>query len=108
MIFGTQSGTNTALIGAIALAGICFGVAYNYLINWMHRRGYNEGYVWLQVVIGVAVTLLLAIPLIGLQDVLLLLFLFACTGSPMSIGDIIRYLQARQSFQIHIHGRKLY
>ncbi len=93
-----DSGAFGALFGAILGAGLLFGLAYNVLIGYMRRTGLDEGLAWLQVVIGVLVTLLLAWPLVGLEAVLVLLALFAATGAPMAAGNIVRAWQARQAF----------
>lgn len=81
-----------------------FGVAYNGLINWMHRNGYTEGYTWLTVVIGDMAVLLAAAALfwltgIGLLPILLTLALFAAGGVPMALGDMARFFRARKSLE---------
>lgn len=92
------------LFGLIfALTALC-GVAYNILVDWLHRQGYSEGYTWLMVVVGVAIVLLAAATLfqltgIGLLPILLTFALFAAAGTPMALGDLARYLRARQALE---------
>ena len=92
-LFGQQSGA----IMATAVALLVFSYLYNIFINWLHRRGLNEGFTWLEVVIGVGVTLAAAIPLVGWRDILILFACFACSGFFMSAGDIWRYTRAREA-----------
>ena len=85
------------------LAGaLITGIIYNLLVSWMHRHGYNEGYTWLQVVVGVTMTLIIAAAFLFLAGQPLLpvfiVFVFFClTGLPMAAGDIWRYMQARKA-----------
>lgn len=69
---------------------VCFGVAWNYLIDRMHQKNI-EGATWAMVVGGVAVTILATWPLIGGQAVLILFLCFASSGAPMIAGDVRRF-----------------
>ena len=87
--FGLYSGIFTLLV--------LFGIAYNALAAWMERRGYMEGYVSLIVALGMLVTL---IPFIIFDlPVITVLGGFICTGTPMIVGSISRYLQERERAQ---------
>lgn len=88
---GMESGRFWAALATLAL----FGIAYNWLIGYLHRNGYNDGFVWLEVVGGVAATLLIAAIVTGIHTAILYLLFFAISGAPMAIGDIIRYVRAR-------------
>lgn len=85
--------------GAIIATGailFAFGTAYNWLVAELTRRGYADGYVWLEVVIGVAVTVVAAGPTIGWPAAILMGIYFSASGLPMAIGDIWRHVQARR------------
>jgi hypothetical protein len=84
-------------LGAIAVTAVFlfgFGIGYNWLVLQVSRKGYSEGYTWLLVVVGVAVTVAAAGFTIGWTAVLLLLIYFAASGLPMALGDIWRKVQA--------------
>lgn len=92
MDIGANSGAISAVFGSLFI----FGLIYNAFISWANRRGYIEGYTWLTVVIGTAVTLFGAAFIFGLQAALILFALFAASGLPMALGDIARHVRARR------------
>jgi len=94
--FGTVFGTNLGAIAVTAVALLLFGSAYNRLVAELTRRGYADGYVWLEVVIGVAVTVIAAGATIGWPAALLMGIYFSASGLPMAVGDIWRHVQARR------------
>lgn len=94
---GTNPGVNRGALLVVALALFLFGIGFNWLINELHRRGLNDGYVWLEVVIGVCVTLAAASFIIGLQSAFILFLLFAASGLFPALGDIYRYVRARRA-----------
>lgn len=94
---GGSSGVNWDALPLVALALFLFGIVFNWLINELHRRGLNEGYVWLEVVVGVCVTLAAASFVIGLQSAFILFLLFAASGLFPALGDIYRYIRARHA-----------
>lgn len=75
-----------------------FGVVFNWFTAWLHQQGYSDGYTWGLVVIGVVVTLLASGFVIGWTFVLVLFVLFACSGLPMALGNVWRYVQAKREF----------
>lgn len=93
---GSHYGINLGAITATAVALLAFGVAYNWLVGQLGRRGYDDGYTWLLVVGGVAVTVLAAGMTIGWTAVALLGVYFAASGLPMALGDIWRHVKARR------------
>lgn len=93
---GAESGVNWEAVPAVALGLLGFGITYSIIIHYLHRHGLNDGYTWLEVVIGVGVTLLAASLVVGWPAVLALLVLFAASGLFMALGDIYRYARARR------------
>ena len=71
------------------LAAMIFGVVYA-LIVYIPLHGKHSGYTSLLVVVGVMVSLAISIAAIGLENVLRVLMVFACTGGPMILGEAIR------------------
>ena len=91
-VFGRELGANWVYIAAFA-----FALAYNHLIAKLHKNGTLEGFTWLSVSVGVAVTLWLGNFLIDYEDILRILGLLVASGLPMIIGEIFRYRQARNA-----------
>lgn len=85
-------------IGAILITLLMFGLAYNHAIAWLERSNFRR---WvntaLLVVVGVMITLVGAIALIGWMNALLVLGCFAASGGPMFIGSYIRQVQDQQT-----------
>ena len=94
---GTVSGVNWDAVLPVVLGLLLFGIGYNALIHWLHRRGLNEGYVWLEVVVGVVVTLAAASFVVGWQTAMTLFLLFAAAGVAPAFGDMYRYVKARRA-----------
>ena len=90
---GSQSGAIWVTFGAL----ITFGYLYNEAINYAHRQGFNDGYTWLEVVVGVAVTITAAGFTVGWHNVILMLLYFIASGLFMSGGDIWRHVRARRA-----------
>lgn len=88
-------GLNSGLIWA-AIGGLLgFGVLYNQLVQWLHRKGYDEGYTSILVVVGVLVTDIGVGVVLGFEAAAVVFLLFCASGSPMILGDIARYVKAR-------------
>jgi len=86
-------GATTYLITSLAL--VVFGILYDQLVSWLERQGWSRGGTSLLVVCGTLVTLAAASVVIGIDDVLLMLGLFAASGTPMIVGSLVRYILAR-------------
>lgn len=80
----------------LALAGA--GVGYNALVARWERQHYIEGYTALAVALGVGITLapFWFFPAAPIWQVYLA---FACSGTPMIIGSIVRHVRARSHEQ---------
>ncbi len=74
-----------------------FGWLFNQIVNFLHRRGLNEGFTWLEVVIGVGVVVIASGFTIGWGTSLLLFIYFAASGIWMAAGDIWRGIRAKQA-----------
>ena len=84
----------TDLIIGIGL--LLFGIGYNFLVDWLEKHGFEEGYTAILVVGGVLVTLLASIPMIGVQMFLTMLICFSASGVPMVWGSWQRYCKRRK------------
>lgn len=87
-----------ARIGMVYGALFVFGALYNALVSWMERRGYEEGYVALLVVVGVLATLA-GVAALDVWAALLALGAFAASGFWMVVGSWWRHVQARRRAQ---------
>lgn len=95
--FTDINGVNFGAITVTAVFLFLFGWAFNQLINYLHRHGLNDGYTWLEVVIGNLAVIIAAGFTIGWDASLLLLLYFAAAGAWMAGGDIWRHVKARQT-----------
>ena len=89
-------GMDLGAIAATAAFLFIFGLGFNQLINYLHRRGWNDGFTWLEVVIGDTVVVLAAGFTLGWGAALLMFIYFAAAGFWMAAGDIWRHVRARQ------------
>jgi predicted tellurium resistance membrane protein TerC len=90
-------GNESGVIPVLALL-LVFGVAYNLVVTWLIRHGYDEGYTWALVVVGVLVTLI-GLALIAPNAVMLALAAFAASGAPMAVGSWWRHVRNRRHGQ---------
>ncbi len=83
-------------IGITYFVLFLIGLFYNRLVTWLDKKGMLDALKALLVVGGCAYTIVLSAPLIGLENAALVggAFLFALL--PVTIGDLFRYLSARQ------------
>ncbi|HIP73097.1 MAG TPA: ammonium transporter [Anaerolineae bacterium] len=96
MDIGVQNGLNTGLVVMVAVTAVIFGILYAIFIEYIRRAKRLEGFTALSVVCGVLITLALSAIIIGLRAALLVVFIFACTGTPMIIADIWVYTTERK------------
>lgn len=97
MDVSVQIGIDSGAIAVTAVGLLAFGAGYNYIVLALSRRGHSDGYTWLLVCVGVAVTVIAAGFTVGWRAVLLIGIYFASSGLPMAAGDIWRHLRARQA-----------
>lgn len=76
-----------------------FGVWYDHAVVQRMAAERIEGFAWLQVVVGVGVTVMGAAVLIGLEHALLVLACFAASGAPMIRGALLRLYQAWKQYR---------
>jgi predicted tellurium resistance membrane protein TerC len=98
-------GMNSVTIWHIMGFLFVFGFLYNLLIGWLERRGYDEGYTALLVVVGVAVTLI-AYSFMDIVPTIEMALAFAASGFWMVIGSWWRHVQARKHAQDLLRGTK--
>lgn len=91
MIEGALSGRVLTMYPLALLVG----VAYAWVIHRIESKARAEGYTWLEVVVGVVATLVLCVPVVGIEASLAVLSIFVATGVPMIAVTIYRYEQAR-------------
>lgn len=85
---GELSGQNMGYFAAALLGLLIFGYLFDRLTEWTERN--TEGYTAFLVVAGVAVTLGVCIPFIGLYNTALVVAAFIFSGLPMIIGSVLR------------------
>lgn len=90
---GLDSGAVTATVVFLFL----FGLGFNQIINYLHRKGLNEGFTWLEVVIGVGVVVVASGFTLGWGTTLILLIYFGAAAVWMIAGDIWRGVRAKQA-----------
>lgn len=88
--------------------GIRLVLAIIFLLSWgitnalitakMERRGYLEGFHWLAMATG-AVTTVIGVAFIDLHSSALAAGALLISGTPMMIGEIWRYMRAREREQ---------
>lgn len=93
MAIGQVSGLFPVLLGLFV-----FGMGYNLVVAWLIHHGYDEGYVWVLVIGGVAITLV-GLAILDLLAALLALATFASSGLPMAVGAWWRHVRVRQAAQ---------
>lgn len=92
-----QIGTVSGVIPVLLILFL-FGIGYNALVAWLIHHGYDEGYMWVIVAIGVGVTLI-GLALIMPSAAVLALATFAASGLPMAAGSWWRHVRSRKTAQ---------
>lgn len=93
-----MAGINWVRIGVVYGGLFAVGAAYNALVAWLERHGYDEGYTAILVVIGTLITLT-GVAVLCWEAALLALGAFAASGFWMVVGSWWRYAQARKRSQ---------
>ena len=93
MNIGHASGTVMVGLGLLV-----FGVAYNAVVAWFKRHGYDEGYMSLLVAAGVGATLA-GVAVVDWHAAVLALAAFCLSGLPMAAGSVWRHVRAREHSQ---------
>lgn len=94
------------IVLVLLLLGL-FGVWYDHAVVQRMAAERIEGFAWLQVVVGVGVTVVGASVLIGLDHALIVLACFAASGAPMIRGALLRLYRAWQQYRARVerlHG----
>lgn len=80
---------------ATITALVAFGLWYNAWVAGLVHTGRDRGYLSLIVAAGVAVTIAGVALIAGWQVALIVLLAFVASGTPMILGSIRRYVDAR-------------
>lgn len=91
---GSESAVDWQLFGVVVFALLMFGISYNLFVAHLGEKSF--GYTSLLVVAGTLVTLGAALFLMPAIYVLMIVALFAASGLPMVIGEIVRAVKARE------------
>lgn len=95
--FTDLNGMDSGAIAVTAVLLFLFGLAFNQVVTYLHRKGINEGFTWLEVVVGVAVVIIAAGFTLGWGATILLFIYMAAAGVWMAAGDIWRGIRAKQA-----------
>lgn len=91
-----EIGVESGRIWGVAPVAVLVGVLYAIAIDYVQRHSYAEGYTWLEVVIGVGLTLVFVGMVYGPAVFLVTCCFFAFTGLPMIVTAARRYIIARR------------
>ena len=80
---------------------LAFGIAYSLVLARMERRGFLEGFRWLAAAIGAAFTLG-CIAIVNWPSATLGAGAFFISGLPMALGEMWRYMRAREREQEYV------
>lgn len=84
----------------VYLGLFAFGIVYAAVVYWLHKHEVAEGSTALLVVLGCAITLAGCYGIeahTGRLTTLQVFGAFACSGAPMTLGDLIAYWRRRQN-----------
>lgn len=81
---------------SVSILLIAFGIGYNWLTEKLEQHGYQHGYLSFIVSLGVAGTLAIA-AIRERTTILRFFFYFVCSGIPMILGSVYRYVSRRES-----------
>jgi hypothetical protein len=88
----------------VILGLLVFGGIYNHVVAGLEEKGHDRGYTAYLVVGGTLVTVLGAIPLIGVESAGMVLACFAASGLPMVVGSSKRHSQQREEFETRVQA----
>lgn len=88
------------------IGGILFfaGIVFDQITDHLEAKGWAHGRSSILVAIGVAGTLLGAIPLIGVEAAGIVFVLFICSGTPMALGQLLRHQRNLTQFVRRLQG----
>ena len=101
-----QHFTTISRVSAVGAYLVAFGVGFDRITGHVNRQPWGEERSAFLVVIGVAATVVGAVPLIGWRAAKWLLFAFGCSGIPMIWGQYSRF-EARKQAAIRRHRRRI-
>jgi len=83
------------LLGRVLAVEFIFGILYAALVRWFSKKEV-EGQTAYLVALGVLVTVVISMPVLGLPALLILLVCFGASGAPMIIEYVARVHQERR------------
>jgi predicted PurR-regulated permease PerM len=86
---------NQPLFSLTLFAALIFGILFSAIVHWASRKKWVGQTAW-AVVIGVSGTLLLMIPIFGIQAVAVMFAFFGMSGGPMIVEYLLRVQQEIQ------------
>jgi predicted PurR-regulated permease PerM len=94
----SQDCNNDKNYAPVFVTEFAFGILFNELVDWLHKRGYERGITALLVVAGVAATVLIPFVIFGWRvfsfaDIVVIFF---GSGPPMVAGDWRRYIRQQE------------
>lgn len=100
---------NWQVFGSVFALLLLFGCLYATLVNYMARKGVEDGQTAWLVVVGVAVTLVGSAFVVGVQVALLVAGCFVASGLPMVTEYVWRNWHNRQKDheQARVHNKDL-
>lgn len=101
----TGIGLDWGKVAAVYGSLFVLGFAYNALVAWLEKMGYDEGYTALLVVFGTLLTLT-GVAVLSWRWAMVTLGAFAASGFWMVVGSWWRYARARRHAQDALrHGQ---
>jgi hypothetical protein len=95
IMIGAQSGYDPAVVIAVYMGLLSFGIIFNLAVGYAETRTWMQGYVSLFVAAGVLVVLS-ALAVIDWRASLLAFGAFVFAGTPMILGSIYRHVRERE------------
>lgn len=91
------------LVAAVLFGLVCFGLYYNRFVECLEDQGKDRGFMSFLVTLGCSVTILaFALMTSAWGAAALVTLCFAASGTPMIIGSVSRYAQARKREEVAI------
>lgn len=101
MIWNEFGGIPVLNLVILAETLLLFGIFYNFVVGWLMKKGFTEGYMAFIVALGVFVVLA-GVAFLSWQTAAICLMAFTFAGIPMIFGSVWRYIRSREQDQVEI------